>query len=324
MSEDIDYGREVLRLEAAAVLALGQLLDERFAKAVDMVLDCEGQVITTGMGKSGIIAQKISATLASTGTASIYLHPAEAMHGDLGRVRKQDVVLALSNSGAAEEIRRLIPAVKRIGASLVAITGDEDSPLARHADIVLPTGGAPEACPVGLAPTTSTTAQLALGDALAMTVAKRRDFTREEYAEYHPGGAIGRSLLRVREIMSSVEATPAAVKGATARDALVAAGGLGRKPGLLAVVGPNGNLRGILTDGDVRRHVLRNPDFIDRPIEEVMTNDPLTVGADQLAAEAWRMMREHQFDELPVVDEQGRYVGLLNTQNLLAAGFTES
>ncbi len=161
MSEDIDYGREVLRLEAAAVLALGQLLDDRFAKAVGMILECEGQVILTGMGKSGIIAQKISATLASTGTPSIYLHPAEAMHGDLGRVRPRDLVVALSNSGAAEEIRRLIPAVKRIGARLVAITADDESPLARHADIVLTTGGVPEACPVGRAPTTSTTAQLA-------------------------------------------------------------------------------------------------------------------------------------------------------------------
>jgi len=321
MSEDIEYGRKVLRLEAEAVEALGGLLDDRFEKAVGLILKCKGQLIATGMGKSGLIAQKISATFASTGTPSIFLHPAEAMHGDLGRVGKQDIVLALSNSGSSEEIRRLIPSVKRIGATLVAITANEDSSLARHSDIVLPTGGAPEACPVGLAPTTSTTAQLALGDALAMTVAKRRNFTREDYAMFHPGGALGRSLLRVGELMGAAETQTPAVKGVTTREALVGAGGLGRRPGALAVVGPKGNLRGILTDGDVRRHLLRDPSFIDKPIEEVMTADPVSVRDDQLAAEAWRLMQANNFNELPVVDAKGRYVGLLNVQDLLAAGF---
>jgi len=321
MREDIEYAREVIRLEAEAVAALGRLLDERFGRAVAMVLACEGHVVTTGMGKSGLIAQKLSATLASTGTPSFFLHPTEALHGDLGRVVQNDLVIALSNSGTTE-VRRLIPSVKQIGAKLIAITGNPDSSLARHADCVLPLGDAPEACPVGLAPTTSTTAQLALGDALAMAVAKRRNFTREEYALYHPGGSLGRSLLRVSELMRGADAVPPARTGTSTRDALVGAGGLGRRPGALPVVGADGKLRGLLTDGDVRRHLLRDARFIDRPIDENMTRSPLTVRAGQLAAEAWRLMKEHNFDELPVVDEHGKYLGLLDVQDLLEAGFT--
>ena len=323
MHEDIEYGRQVVRLEAEAVAALGEYLGESFREAVQLVLDCAGHVITTGMGKSGLVARKISATLASTGTPSFYLHPAEAIHGDLGRVGADDLLVALSNSGTTEELRRLIPSVKRIGARLVAVTGNPESSLARHADCVLQLGKAPEACPVGLAPTTSTTAQLALGDALAMTVAKRRNFSREDYALYHPGGALGRSLLRVHEIMSGKDAVPAARTGSTTGDALLEAGGLGRRVGALPVVGPDGALLGLLTDGDVRRHLLRDRNFVDKPIDETMTKDPLSVGADQLAAEAWRLMKEHKFDELPVVAPDGRYVGLLDVQDLVEAGFTE-
>jgi arabinose-5-phosphate isomerase len=321
MHEDIEYGREVIRLEALAVAALGEQLGDSFLEAVKLVLNCRGHVVTTGMGKSGLIAQKISATLASTGTPSFFLHPAEAFHGDLGRVGSEDLLIALSNSGATEEIRRLIPSVKRIGAGLIALTASPESSLARHADCVLQLSEAPEACPVGLAPTTSTTAQLALGDALAMTVAKRRNFSREDYAAFHPGGALGRSLLRVHEIMKGAGDVPAARVGTRTSDALVEAGGLGRRPGALPVVGPDGNLRGLLTDGDVRRHLLRDRDFVDRPIEKVMTNDPLSARSDQLAAEAWRLMKEHSFDYLPVVDADGRYVGLLDVQDFLIAGF---
>jgi arabinose-5-phosphate isomerase len=320
--EDIEFARQVIRLEAAAVAALEALLDERFGRAVEMVLACEGHVVTTGMGKSGLIAQKLSATLASTGTPSFFLHPAEAIHGDLGRVAPKDLVIALSNSGATDEVLRLVPSVKQLGARLVAITRGLDSPLARHADCCLPLGALPEACPVGLAPTTSTTAQIALGDALAMAVAKRRKFSREDYALYHPGGELGRSLLRVRELMrGAAEVAPARV-GTITRQALVDAGGLGRRPGALPVVSEDGKLKGLLTDGDVRRHVLRDARFIDQPIETVMTTAPLAARADQLAAEAWRMMKERNFDELPVVDGDGRYVGLLDVQDLLEAGFT--
>jgi len=323
VNEDIEYGREVIRHEAEAVRHLGDLLDERFHDAVELILGCAGHVVATGMGKSGIIAQKVSATLASTGTPSFFLHPADALHGDMGRIGNEDLVLAISNSGLADEIRRLIPGVKRIGATLIAITSNGSSPLAEHADCVLDCGSAPEACPLRLAPTTSTTAQLALGDALAMTVSKRRNLTREEYARFHPAGELGRSLLKVADVMTEVGPGAAARLGTQTRDALVEAEQFGRRPGALAVVAPDGTLRGILTDGDLRRHLLRNPSFVERPIEAVMTPDPLSIRADQLAADAWRMMRDRRFDELPVVDADGKYLGLLDVQDLLKAGFTE-
>jgi len=321
MTDPIEYARKVVRLEAEAVAGLHEQIGPAFGDAVDRVLRCAGQVVCTGMGKSGLIARKISATLASTGTPSFFLHPAEASHGDLGRVGRGDLVLALSNSGTNEEILRVVPGAKRLGAGLIAMTRDAASPLARHADVVLLTGALPEACPVGLAPTTSTTAQLALGDALAMTVAKLRNFTVEQYALYHPGGALGRQLLTVGEVMDPEREAPPAKPGVATREALVTAGGLGRRPGALAVADTDGRLLGLLTDGDVRRHLLRDPGFIDRPIEEVMTRDPLTARVDQLAAEAWRAMQERAFDELPVVDGDGRYLGLLDVQDLLRAGF---
>lgn len=324
MQEEIEYGREILRLEAEAISAVRALLDGRFARAVGMVLACRGHVVATGMGKSGIIAQKISATLASTGTPSHFLHPAEALHGDLGRVGKEDLLLAVSRSGEVEEIRRLIPPVKRIGAPILAITAEEDSLLARHADCVLLVARAPEACPIGLAPTTSTTAQLALGDALAMAVAKKRNFTREEFALFHPAGSLGRSLITVGQLMHGKDSSPAALLGSTTRDALVESGGLGRRPGALAVVDAEGVLCGLLTDGDVRRLALRDARFLERPIEAVMTRSPTTVRAGQLAAEAWRTMKERNFDELPVVDDRGRYAGLLDVQDLLQAGIADA
>ena len=323
MDGNIEYGREVLRLEAAAVSAQRELIGESFSEAVELVLRCEGDVVATGMGKSGIIAQKISATLASTGTRSFYLHPAEAAQGDLGRLTKADLVLALSNSGGAEEIRRLIPWIKQIGATLVGMTAKRDSSLGRHSDCLLLLPGAPEACPVGLAPTTSTTAQLALGDALAMAVAKRRNFTRAEYAAYHPGGSLGRQLLRVHEVMSGKDSEPPAVGGTITRQALIDAGGLGRRPGALPVVDDQGVLIGLLTDGDVRRQVLIDPGFIEKSINDVMTSNPISARADDLAASAWRVMRERNFDELPIVDTAGQYLGLLDVQDLLRAGFEE-
>jgi arabinose-5-phosphate isomerase len=316
----IAFGREVLRLEAEAVGAQMALLDERFLRAVELVERCAGHVVTTGMGKSGIIAQKISATLASTGTPSIYLHPAEAIHGDLGRVGPNDVVIALSRSGTTEELKRLIEPVKRIGARLIAMTGDPESVLAQKADCLLLLARAPEACPIGLAPTTSTTAQLALGDALAMAVAKRRKFSREDFARYHPGGALGRSLITVAEVMRDKAAWPPAQVGTITRAALLGAGGLGRRPGALVIVDANGRIAGLLTDGDIRRHVLRDPGFLDRPIDASMTKGPKTIRADQLAAEAWHLMNQHDFDEMPVVDGDGRYLGLLDVQDLLEVG----
>jgi arabinose-5-phosphate isomerase len=323
VDDAIAFGREVLRLEAEAVAAQAALLDERFGQAVQLVLSCAGHVVTTGMGKSGIVAQKVSATLASTGTPSFYLHPAEAIHGDLGRVGRKDVVLAISRSGDTEELKRLIDPVKRFGARIIAITCEPESALARHADCLLLLARAPEACPIGLAPTTSTTAQLALGDALAMAVAKRRNFTREAFAAFHPGGALGRSLIHVAEVMRPRAEWAPATFGSSTREALVNAGGLGRRPGALVIVDGDDRVAGLLTDGDIRRAVLKDATFLDRPIEATMTRRPTTVRGDQLAAEAWRTMKERNFDELPVVDAAGRYLGLLDVQDLLEAGITQ-
>lgn len=317
---DIAYGREILRLEAQAIEAQVDLVGPAFARAVELVLSCAGHVVTTGMGKSGIIAQKISATLASTGTPSFYLHPAEAIHGDIGRVSARDVVVALSNSGTTEEVKRLIPSVKRLGAALVAMTANPESELGKHADCLLLLPQRAEACPIQMAPTTSTTAQLALGDALAMTVARRRNFTREEFALFHPGGALGRKLIKVAELMRPAAEVAATRCGVTTRQALLTAGGLGRRPGALVITDERGTLAGLLTDGDVRRAVLKDPGFLDRPIDEVMTRRPKHTRHDELAANAWHVMNEGNFDELPVVDEAGRYVGLLDVQDLLEAG----
>lgn len=323
MDDDaIAFGREVLRLEAEAVAAQAPLLDGRFGQAVQLILECAGHVVATGMGKSGIIAQKISATLASTGTPSFYLHPAEAIHGDLGRVGRKDVVLAISRSGDTEEVKRLIPSVKKFGARIIAITCEPRSALAQHADCLLLLARAPEACPIGLAPTTSTTAQLALGDALAMAVSKRRNFTKEDFASFHPGGALGRSLIKVAEVMRPRAEWPPAAIGTTTRQALVDAGGLGRRPGALVIVDDGERIAGLLTDGDIRRGVLKDAAFLDLPIERTMTKKPTTVRGDQLAAEAWSTMKQRNFDELPVVDATGKYLGLLDVQDLLEAGIT--
>jgi arabinose-5-phosphate isomerase len=323
MDDDtIAFGREVLRLEAEAVTAQAGLLDGRFAQAVQLILGCEGHVVATGMGKSGIIAQKISATLASTGTPSFYLHPAEAILGDLGRVGRKDVVLAISRSGDTEELKRLITPIKKLNAKLIGITCEPESALAKHADCLLLLARAPEACPIGLAPTTSTTAQLALGDALAMAVSKRRNFRKEDFAAFHPGGALGRSLMKVSEVMRSRAEWPPAAIGTTTREALVDAGGLGRRPGALVIVDAEQRIAGLLTDGDIRRGVLKDGAFLDQPIERTMTKRPTTVRADQLAAEAWSTMKSRNFDEVPVVDAAGKYLGLLDVQDLLEAGIT--
>lgn len=323
MDDDaIAFGREVLRLEAEAVAAQAGLLDRRFGQAVQLILDCQGHVVATGMGKSGIIAQKVSATLASTGTPSFHLHPAEAIHGDLGRVGRKDVLLAFSRSGETEELKRLIPSVKSFGAKIIAITGEPESVLAKRADCLLLLARAPEACPIGLAPTTSTTAQLALGDALAMAVSKRRNFSKEDFAAFHPGGALGRSLITVEQVMRGRAECPPATVGSTTRDVLVDTGGTGRRPGALVIVDEQERIAGLLTDGDVRRGVLKDPTFLDQPIERTMTRKPTTVRPDQLAAEAWSTMKQRNFDEVPVVDGAGKYLGLLDVQDLLEAGIT--
>ena len=313
----LDYGRTVLDAEARAIAAVR--LDERFAEAVRWVLDCPGRVVVTGMGKPGFVAQKISATLASTGTPSHYVHPAEAAHGDLGRIAKDDVVIALSNSGETEEILRLLPALKKMGARVIAMTRDRVNPLARAADLVVTIGDVEEACPMGLAPTASTAVLLAVGDALAMTVLANRPFEKEEYALFHPGGKLGRGLMKVRELMRGAEANPVVREDAPLSAAVACMTETPGRPGATSVVDAAGKLVGIFTDGDLRRLVeLGQTDFT-RPVSAAMGRNPRTVRPDALVVDAARVLRQARIDQVPVVDGEGRPVGLLDVQDLLAA-----
>ena len=312
------YAKEVLRLEARAISQVARKINEGFSRAVDLICACKGRVVVTGMGKPGIIAQKISATLSSTGSPSLYLHPAEAIHGDLGRVTKDDVVLTLSNSGETEEVNRLLDPVKKIGAKVISITGDPESTLARYSDVVLDIGRIPEACPLGLAPTASTTAMLALGDALALTVLRRRGFSKEDYAFYHPGGSLGKRLLKVEDLMRLGEASPTVRASTRVKDALLAI--TRGRAGAVTVVNGKGELLGIFTDGDLRRHLASTPRLMDLPISKVMTPRPKAVSKDALASDAFRILKAHKIDELPVIDKRNKVIGLLDVQDLLAVG----
>jgi arabinose-5-phosphate isomerase len=317
-ADPADYARGVLRAEAVAIEQLCGRIDGDFSEAVERILACSGRVVVTGMGKPGFIAQKISATFASTGTPSLFLHPAEALHGDLGRLVPGDLVLALSNSGETEEILRLLPALKRMGAPIIAVTGGQKSSLAAAADVVLEIGPVPEACPLGLAPTTSTVALLALGDALAMTVLHRRGFSPEQFAELHPAGALGKRLLRVREVMRTGAANPTVSKDTSLRETAAVMSTVGR-PGAASVVDDEGRLVGIFTDGDLRRLVQQDEVDFTRAVSVVMGRNPRTIGPDDLAVTAAEILREGQIDQLPVVDSDGRPVGLLDVQDLLSA-----
>jgi arabinose-5-phosphate isomerase len=313
----LDYGRTVLSAEAAAIGLVK--LGEPFARAVEWILGCTGRVVITGMGKPGFVAQKISATLASTGTPSHFVHPAEAAHGDLGRIAREDVVIALSNSGETEELLRLLPALKKIGARLVAITRDTVNPLARGADLVIAIGNVEEACPMGLAPTASTAVLLAVGDALAMTVLENREFSREEYALFHPGGKLGRGLMKVHELMRQGEACPLVAESAPLSAAVAVMTGTPGRPGATGVHDAAGKLVGIFTDGDLRRLVeLGQTDFT-RPVAVAMGRHPRTIRPGDLLVDAAEVLREARVDQVPVVDGEGRMVGLLDVQDLLAA-----
>jgi arabinose-5-phosphate isomerase len=312
--ERLARAKEVIRVEARTIAGLERQLDERFVEAIDMLLACRGTIVCTGMGKAGLIAQKISATLASTGTDSIFLHPAEAAHGDLGRIREGDVVLALSNSGETAEVKFLVPLVRRIGARLLTMTGSPQSTLAQLSDCVLDIGRVDEACPLGLAPTASTSAMLALGDALAMVLLAERDFSREDYALNHPAGALGRKLLRVSEVMRTNAELPLVAAGSS----LSAAGQTPGKPGAALIVGPDGKLAGIFTDGDLRRLTLEHERVHrEAPIDGYMTRNPKCVSPDQLLEEAEHILREFRVDQIPVIDAARRPVGLLDVQDLL-------
>ncbi|BDG03945.1 KpsF/GutQ family sugar-phosphate isomerase [Anaeromyxobacter oryzae] len=313
----VEHGRTVVAAEARAIAAVR--LDESFAEAVRWILDCKGRVVVTGMGKPGFVAQKISATLASTGTPSLYVHPAEAAHGDLGRIAKDDVVIALSNSGETEEILRLLPALKKIGARIVAVTRDRVNPLARGADLVLAIGNVEEACPLKLAPTASTAVLLAIGDAIAMTVLASRPFDREEYALFHPGGKLGRGLMKVHELMRGAESNPVVREDQPLSAAVAVMTETPGRPGATAVVDAAGKLVGIFTDGDLRRLVEHGETDFARPVSSAMGRNPRTVRPDALVGDAARVLRQARIDQVPVVDAEGRPVGLLDVQDLLAA-----
>ncbi|MFA6921441.1 MAG: KpsF/GutQ family sugar-phosphate isomerase [Gallionella sp.] len=311
-------GRQVLDIEAAAVQALSLRLDESFLHALDVILNCEGRVIVSGMGKSGHIARKIAATMSSTGTPAYFVHPGEASHGDLGMVTSEDVFIALSYSGESSELMTIVPIIKRQGAKLISMTGNPNSGLAKVADVHLNAAVDKEACPMGLAPTTSTTASLALGDALAVALLDAKGFSAEDFARSHPGGSLGRRLLtRVCDIMRTGSRMPAVFEDAMLSDALME---MSRKGvGMTAIVDANNVVLGIFTDGDLRRTLEKKLDFGTTPVLGVMSVNPRCIGADSLAVEAVQLMEQYNINQMLVVSEQHQLVGALNMHDLLHA-----
>lgn len=312
-------GREILSIEAAAIARLRGKVGKNFEKAVLMMVNCKSRVILTGMGKPGFIARKLAATLASTGTPSLYLHPAEAVHGDLGMVTAKDLIIAISQSGETEEIVRLLPILKKRGVPLIAMTSVPKSTLAKYADAVLDLGVNREACPLNLAPSASTTASLAMGDALALTLLKLKGFRSEDFAELHPGGSLGKRLLRVQDIMRSGRANPLVRIGTSIRQALFKI--TAARAGSCTVVDAKGRLVGIFTDGDLRRRLReKGEDILNRPIERLATLKPRFIFKDKLAEEAFHILESLRIDEIPVVDKAMKVVGLLDVQDLMRAG----
>jgi arabinose-5-phosphate isomerase len=310
--------REVLAIEAKAITDLIVRLDHQFTQAVNAILEGRGRVVVSGIGKSGHVARKIASTLASTGTPAFFVHPAEASHGDLGMVTRDDVFIALSNSGESAELLQIIPVLKRQGARLIAFTGNAESSLAREADINLYAGAEKEACPLNLAPTASTTAALALGDALAVALMRARGFTRDEFALSHPGGSLGRRLLtHVKDVMRSGDAAPRASHRATMMEAMLEVS-RGRM-GMTAILDDEGRVIGIFTDGDLRRSIEAGCDLQSTRISEIIRGSPRTIGPDRLAAEAVEIMERNKVNQLLVVDPDNRLLGALNMHDLFRA-----
>lgn len=312
--------KEVFDIESSAIMALRSRIGKNFQEALNLINKTKGRVVVSGMGKTGIIAQKFSATLASTGTPSLFLHTVEAIHGDLGKVTSNDVIIILSNSGTGDEIKQLLPLLKKIGAKIIALTGNLKSILAQHSDVVLDVSVKKEACPLGLAPTASTTAALAMADALAVCLLELKGFKEKDFAFYHPGGLLGKKLLlKVEDIMRTGLANPIVKENQKVSQVLFKI--TQARAGSATVTDKNGRLKGIFTDGDLRRHLGIDKDLPKRKIKEVMTNNPTVVQRGMLATEALRILKDRKIDEVPVVDKNKHPVGLLDVQDLLKAGF---
>jgi arabinose-5-phosphate isomerase len=314
VAPDLALARKVLQTEAAAILALVDRLDDGFEKAVRLLLDCRGRVVVTGMGKSGIICRKIAATLSSTGTPAFFLHPAEAIHGDLGVLQSDDVIVALSHSGETEELLRLLETIKRLGARLITITGEPQSTLGKAADVVLDCHVSKEACPLNLVPTASTTAALALGDALAMTLLVAKGFRQEDFANLHPGGKLGKRLMRADQLMTAGENAPIVRTGAEMREVIYEISR--KKLGMSCVVDDTGRLVGIITDGDLRRHMADMPAMLASRAEAVMTRNPVTIGADTLAVEVLNTLERRKITSVVVVDGNQQVLGVVHLHDL--------
>jgi arabinose-5-phosphate isomerase len=311
---DLELARNVLRTEAAAIESLVDRIDGEFERAVQLLFDCKGRVIVTGMGKSGLICRKLAATLSSTGTAAWFLHPAEAIHGDLGAIRDDDVVIALSHSGETEEIIRLLEAIRRIGARLIALTGHRASTLARAADVTLDCSIAAEACPMNLVPTASTTAALAMGDALAMTLCVRKGFREEHFASLHPGGKLGKRLMRVENVMHTGESAPTVRASTPMPDVFHEMSS--KRLGMTCVVDEENRLLGIITDGDLRRAMSRSPNVLGMIAGDVMTRNPITIRRDVLAVEALKIMETHKITSVVVTDGAQGLEGVVQIHDL--------
>jgi arabinose-5-phosphate isomerase len=315
----INSVKDVLEQEAQAILKLKDEIGESINDALNMILQCKGRIVITGMGKSGIIGRKVNATMASTGTPSLFLHPSEGLHGDLGMVTKDDVVIAISNSGETDEVLNLIPSIKRIGSKMIAIVKNPLSTLGMKSDVVLSIGNVKEACPLGLAPTTSTTVTLALGDALSIALLKAKNFQPEDFALFHPSGSLGRKLLlTVQNIVQSTRKNPLILENASIKEALflMTAEGLGA----ISVVDEWNRLVGILTDGDIRRAFALSNDILFKDVNELCNPNPIVVKEEMLAAEAFRLMEEKKVNVLPVINENNKPIGMIHIHDLMNLG----
>jgi arabinose-5-phosphate isomerase len=317
----VEEARRVIRVEAEALLAMAERINGAFEQAVRMILDCTGRVVVSGMGKSGLVGQKIASTMASTGTPALFLHPAEGIHGDLGMIMKGDVVIAISNSGETEEMLRILPIIKRLGARLIGMSGNAGSTLARGSDLFLDVSVKEEACPLGLAPTASTTATLAMGDALAVALLIQRGFRAEDFALFHPGGALGKKLfLRVEDLMHAGDEIPMVSAQAVMRDVLFVISA--KRLGVTGVAGESGELRGVITDGDLRRALEKGYDILEREAEAIMRLNPKRISRHELAAAALRLMEQYSITSLFVFDDDSSNVpcGIVHLHDILRSG----